>query len=216
MVEAGGIGEGGGRGNSCGGAAEVVMDGSSTLWSRHPRWSCDRGKYSGVGRSRAAPLIDVDTWLRGWRDWFDTGRHNKKGGRLGFGSKILVVGEFCSRKLSDIFFYRPDIPRSTLTISEHNYIKWCHWVHRLDLIPKGLWVRGAGLKLFIVSMNNLLTCLCTGYYVWLNNDGAKLGMLSDIIVLTYSFRLVPVTRDHPLFRIGSQVGCVASSWKEVY
>ena len=27
---------------------------------------------------------------------------------------------------------------------------------------------------------------------------------------------VPVTRDHPLFRIGSQVGCVASSWKEVY
>ena len=101
-----------------------------------------------------------------------------------------VAGEFCSRKLSDIFFYRPDIPRSTLTISEHNYIKWCHWVHRLDLIPKGLWVRGAGLKLFIVSMNNLLTCLCTGYYVWLNNDGAKLGMLSDIIVLTYSFRLV--------------------------
>ena len=34
-------------------------------------------------------------------------------------------------------------------------------------------------------MNNLLTCLCTGYYVWLNNDGAKLGMLSDIVVLTY-------------------------------
>jgi len=29
MVEAGGIGEGGGRGNSCGGAVEV-MDGSST------------------------------------------------------------------------------------------------------------------------------------------------------------------------------------------
>ena len=38
--------------------------------------------------------------------------------------KILVVrGEFCSRKFSDIFFYRLDIPRSTRTISEHNNIK---------------------------------------------------------------------------------------------
>ncbi len=71
--------------------------------------------------------------------------------------KILVVqGEFCSRKLSDILSYRLDILHSTCTISEHNLIRWFHWVHRWDRIPKGLWVQGAGLKLFIDPVNLLV------------------------------------------------------------
>ena len=105
-------------------------------------------------------------------------------------SKFWIWGEFCSRKLSDIFFYRTDIPHSTHTISEHNLIKWCQWEHLLDQILKGLRVRGAGLKLSIGSMDDLLCCWCMGCYAWLNNNGTKLAFLSDIFVLTYSFWLV--------------------------
>jgi hypothetical protein len=56
-----------------------------------------------------------------------------------------------SKILTDIFFYVRDIPQSTRTISEYNLIKWCQWEHLLDRILKGLRVRGAGLKLFMVS-----------------------------------------------------------------
>ena len=113
------------------------------------------------------------------------------GGQAFLLSKFWIWGEFCSRKLSDIFFYRTDIPHSTHTISEHNLIKWCQWEHLLDQILKGLRVRGAGLKLSIGSMDDLLCCWCMRCYAWLNNNGTKLAFLSDIFVLTYSFWLVP-------------------------
>jgi len=37
-------------------------------------------------------------------------------------SKFWILGEFCSRKLTDIFPYRADIPQSTCTISGTNLI----------------------------------------------------------------------------------------------
>jgi len=40
-------------------------------------------------------------------------------------SKFWILGEFCSRKLAEIFSYRTDMPQSTRTISGTNLIKWC-------------------------------------------------------------------------------------------
>jgi len=40
-------------------------------------------------------------------------------------SKFWILGKFCSRKLTDVFSYRTDIPQSTRTISGTNLIKWC-------------------------------------------------------------------------------------------
>jgi hypothetical protein len=48
-------------------------------------------------------------------------------------------------------------------------------------------VRAAGLKLFIVSINDLQCRLCIGDSLRLNNNGAKLCMLTDIFVTSYSF-----------------------------
>ncbi len=87
--------------------------------------------------------------------------------------KFWIWGEFSSRKL------------------RHNLIKWCLWEHLLDQILKGLRVRGAGLKLSIGSIDDLLCCWCIECYAWLNNNGTKVAFLSDIFVLTYSFWLVP-------------------------
>ncbi len=107
-------------------------------------------------------------------------------------SKFWIWGEFCSRKLSDILFYVRDISQSTRTISisEHNLIKWCQWEHLLDRILKGLRVRGAGLKLFMGSIDDLVCQLCIGCSLSLSNNGTKLAVVSDSIVLTYSFWLV--------------------------
>jgi hypothetical protein len=68
-----------------------------------------------LGRSRAAPPINVDMPGSGAEEigWTLVGT-TRRATDLVSVLKILVVrGEFCSRKLSDIFFYRPDIPRST-------------------------------------------------------------------------------------------------------
>jgi hypothetical protein len=133
----------------------------------------------------------VDDAAPCWRDSRLVGR----AAELGFLDQILVGCEtsLVPKKLSNIFSYRPAIPHSTHTMSEHKLIKWFYWVHQWDRIPKGLRVRGAGLKLFIVSMNDLLSRLCIGYYVWLNNYGAKLAIIGNIFVLTYSFWLVLVS-----------------------
>ena len=95
-----------------------------------------------------------------------------------------------SKILTDIFFYVRDIPQSTRTISEYNLIKWCQWEHLLDRILKGLRVRGAGLKLFMVSIDDLVCRLCIGCSLSLSNNGTKLCVITDIFVLSYSFWLV--------------------------
>jgi hypothetical protein len=99
-------------------------------------------------------------------------------------------GEFCSRKLTAILFYVRDIPLSTRTISEYNLIKWCRWDHLLDRILMGLRVRAAGLKVFMVSIDDLVCQLCIGCSLSLSNNGTKLCVITDIFVLSYSFWLV--------------------------
>jgi hypothetical protein len=79
---------------------------------------------------------------------------------------------------------------TTCTIRGNNLIKWCQWDHLLEGLLKGLRVRAAGLKLFIVSINDLQCQLCIGGSLRLNNNGAKLCMLTDIFVTSYSFWLV--------------------------
>ena len=101
-----------------------------------------------------------------------------------------------SKILTDILFYVRDIPQSTRTICEYNLIKWCQWEHLLDRILKGLRVRGAGLKLFMVSINDLVCRLCIGCSLSLSNNGTKLYVITDIFVLSYSFWLVLVSTLH--------------------
>ena len=96
-----------------------------------------------------------------------------------------------SKILTDIFFYVRDIPQSTRTISEYNLIKWCQWDHLLDRILMGLRVRAAGLKLFMVSIKDLVCQLCIGCSLSLSNNGTKLCVITDIFGLSYSFWLVP-------------------------
>ena len=110
-------------------------------------------------------------------------------------------GEFWSRKLTDILFYMRDIPLSTRTISEYNLIKWCQWDHLLDRILIGLRVRATGLKVFMVSINDLVCQLCIGCSLSLSNNGTKLCIITDILVLSYSFWLVHVCLLVNLFEI---------------
>ena len=55
----------------------------------------------------------------------------------------------------------------------------------------GLRVWAAGLKVFMVSIDDLVCQLCIGCSLSLSNNGTKLCVITDIIVLSYSFRLVP-------------------------
>jgi hypothetical protein len=83
---------------------------------------------------------------------------------------------------------------STLTnkeISEYNLIKWCQWDHLIDRILMGLRVRAAGLKVFMVSIKDLVCQLCIGCSLSLSNNGTMLCVITDIFGLSYSFWLVP-------------------------
>ncbi len=104
---------------------------------------------------------------------------------VGLEQNIRCVSACVSNILTDIYFYVTDIPHSTCTISEHNLIKWCQRVHLLDRILSGLRVRAAGLKLFMVSIDNLVCQLCIGCFLSLSNNGTKLSVITDIIVLSY-------------------------------
>jgi len=55
----------------------------------------------------------------------------------------------------------------------------------------GLRVRAAGLKVFMVSIDDLVCQLCIGCSLSLSNNGTKLCVITDIFVLSYSFWLVP-------------------------
>jgi hypothetical protein len=98
--------------------------------------------------------------------------------------------ECVSKILTDILFYVQDIPQSTHTIRGANLIKWCQWEHLLDQILKGFRVRGAGLKLFMVSIDDLVCQLCIGCSLSLVNKGTKLCVITDIFGTSYSFWLV--------------------------
>ncbi len=52
--------------------------------------------------------------------------------------------------------------------------------HLLQDLLQGLRVQAAGLKLFNVSINDLLCHSCIGGSLCLNNNGAKLRVLTDI------------------------------------
>ena len=104
--------------------------------------------------------------------------------------KTSVWSACVSKILTDILFYVRDIPQSTRTIREPNLIKWCQWEHLLDQILKGLRVRGAGLKLFMGSIDDLVCQLCIGCSLSLSNNGTKLCVITDIFGLSYSFWLV--------------------------
>ncbi len=54
-------------------------------------------------------------------------------------------------------------------ICEHNLIKCCRGDDLLEGFLKGLRVRAAGLKLFIVSIDDLQCCLCIGGSLHLNS-----------------------------------------------
>ena len=51
----------------------------------------------------------------------------------------------------------------------------------------GLRVRAAGLKVFMVSIDNLVCQLCIGCSLSLSNNGTKLCVITDIFGLSYSF-----------------------------
>jgi hypothetical protein len=105
-------------------------------------------------------------------------------------NKTSVWSACMSKILTDILFYVRDIPQSTRTIRGTNLIKWCQWEHLLDRILKGLRVRGAGLKLFMVSIDDLVCQLCIGCSLSLINKGTKLCVITDIFGTSYSFWLV--------------------------
>jgi hypothetical protein len=92
-----------------------------------------------------------------------------------------------SKILTDIYFYVTDIPHSMCTLSEHNLIKWFQLDHLLEGIFKGLRVRAPGLKLFMVSIDDLVCQWCIGCSLSLSNNGTKLCVITDIFTLTYSF-----------------------------
>ena len=94
-----------------------------------------------------------------------------------------------SKILTDIIFsYVPDIPHSTCTLMSNNLIKCCWRDHLLEGILKGLRVRAAGLlKLFIVSINDLVCQLCIGCWLSLSNNGTKLCVIPEIFFVTSYF-----------------------------
>ena len=51
----------------------------------------------------------------------------------------------------------------------------------------GLRVRAAGPKVFMVSIDDLVCQLCIGCSLSLSNNGTKLGVITDIFGLSYSF-----------------------------
>ena len=57
----------------------------------------------------------------------------------------------------------------------------------LDRILMGLRVRAAGLKVFMVSIDDLVCQLCIGCSLSLSNNGTKLCVITDIFGLSYSF-----------------------------
>ncbi len=140
MVEAGGIGEGGGA------TAAEVMDGSSTQQCNGRRdggsvaMVMDSGGSNGTGRTAAQNSSSSVFCVE----------------------RNISVSVYVSKILTDIFFYVTDIPYSTRTIRGTNLIKWCQRDHRLEGFLKGLRVRAAGLKLFMVSIDDLVCQLCIG------------------------------------------------------
>jgi len=108
---------------------------------------------------------------------------------FGVEQSVRCVSACVSKILTDIYFYVTDIPHSTRTLSEHNLIKWCQSQrdHLLDQILNGLRVWAAGLKLFMVSINDQVYQLCIGCSFSLSNNGTKLSVITDIFVLSYSF-----------------------------
>ncbi len=51
----------------------------------------------------------------------------------------------------------------------------------------GLRVRAAGLKVFMVSIDDLVCQLCIGCSLSFSNNGTKLCIITDIFGLSYSF-----------------------------
>ena len=165
MVEAGGIGEGGGA------TAAEVMDGSSTRRCNGRRdggsvaMVMDSGGSNGTGRTAAQNSSSSVFCVE----------------------RNISVSVCVSKILTDIFFYVTDIPYSTRTIRGTNLIKWCQRDHLLEGILKGLRVRAAGLKLFMVSIDDLVCQLCIGCSLSLSNNRTKLCVITDIFGTSYSF-----------------------------
>ena len=86
-----------------------------------------------------------------------------------------------SKILTDI------IPHSTCTISGTNIVKWCQRDQLLEGIVKGLRVRAPGLKLFMVSINDLVCQLCIGCSLSLSNNGSTLCVITDIFLVHTSY-----------------------------
>ena len=129
----------------------------------------------------------------------------KRGARIGAHAPIVGFGvewnivwvrfyrTYVSKILTDILFYVPDIPHFRCTICGTNLIKWCQRDHLLEGILKGLRVQAAGLKLFIVSIDDLACHLCIGCSLSLGNNWTKLCAITitDIFgMVPHCFRLV--------------------------
>jgi hypothetical protein len=89
-------------------------------------------------------------------------------------SSILFPRQFClnstCKKINMPLNLHDQTYHVLRAISEHSLIKWCHCEHLQEGILKGLRVWAAGLKLFIVSNENLMCCFCIGCLLWLNLD----------------------------------------------
>jgi hypothetical protein len=81
-------------------------------------------------------------------------------------SSILFPRQFClnstCKKINMPLNLHDQTYHVLRAISEHSLIKWCHCEHLQEGILKGLRVWAAGLKLFIVSNENLMCCFCIG------------------------------------------------------
>jgi hypothetical protein len=94
----------------------------------------------------------------------------------------------CVSKILIYFFpHVTDIPHSACALCSTNIIKWCQRDHLLEGILKGLRVRAAGLKLFKVSIDDLVCHLCIGCSLSLSNNGTKLCIITDIFATSHSF-----------------------------
>ena len=65
-------------------------------------------------------------------------------------------------------------------MSGTNIVKWCQRDQLLEGIVKGLRVRAPELKLFMVSIDDLVCQLCIGCSLSLSNNGSKLCVITDI------------------------------------
>ena len=110
-------------------------------------------------------------------------RHNGRQNLISFSKFWIQLRRVLFQKVNWHLFYVRDITLSTRTISEYNLIKWCRWDHLLDRILMGLRVRAAGLKVFMVSIDNLVCQLCIGCSLSLSNNGTKLCVITDIFGL---------------------------------